>query len=333
MSDDANGHDDTEGTANGHDDTETANGHDDTEGTAESAIPAAMAPPVAAVADSAAAASGWPKGAKTTAAVLAIIAVLGVIGAIVGFSQASSSDDDKSAAEQDVDAANVRADAAEQERDSIAEQASGAQADIDSLNGELGEAAAANDQLSTDLSAATERAETAETQIADAEARIAEAQAQIEEAGGLLPVGIDSSLIPEDLPGNYAITFAEPYCDGFPTCGVLPTQNQARIYSTPEGFLRVEVPGILDAGLFALEGSLYGITDSFTALPQCDGVDQRARVTVTLFARGITIDAPEGEVTRTVDTLNASITIDAPRLSDACPSGLVFYASSFAPTG
>lgn len=278
-------------------------------------------------------ASSWPTSAKTATVILALVAVLGVIGAIVGFSQASSSDDDKSSLEAEVDAAEERAASAEQARDDSA-------AEVEAVATERDDALAESEKLAGDLAAETERADAAEATIADAEAQIEEARAaadearaEIEEGGGLFPFSIDSSLIPDDLPGNYSITFAEAYCDGFPTCGTLPTQNQARIYFTDEQFLRVEVPGILDAGLFALDGSLYGITDSFTALPQCDGADQRARVTVTLYARGITLDVSEETVARAVDSLNASVTIDAPRTSDTCPSGLVFYASAFTPTG
>jgi hypothetical protein len=312
------------------DQTNAGDGSEATSGADPVEPTSAAAPTTAATA--AATSSSWPTGAKTTAGILAVIAVAAIISAIVGFSRASSSEDDADALATDLDAATARADAAEQERDALAAEATEAESAVDALTAERDdlsaardEALAANDQLTSDLADATERAETAETQL--------------EAIGGVLPVSIDSSLIPEegdqaearaDLVGTYSITYAEAYCDGFPTCGTVPTVDEARIYETSDGFLRVEVPGILDAGLFALDGSLYGITDSFTALPQCGGVDQRARVTITLYARGITIDE---DGSRAVDTINADVTIDTPSGEPGCPSGLVFYASTFTPVG
>jgi len=99
---------------------------------------------------------------------------------------------------------------------------------------------------------------------------------------------------------------------------------------TPEQFLRIGVDGILDAGLFALDGSLYGITDSLTALPQCNGVQRRARITITLYAGSISV-LEDG--TRVVNDLNASLTVDAPAEGPDCPAGLAFYAASVVPTG
>ena len=77
------------------------------------------------------------------------------------------------------------------------------------------------------------------------------------------------------MPGVYGITYQEAYCETFTVCGTVPDVTVAEIYTTPEGFLRFRVDGILDAGLFALEpnqdggpteGALYGITDSLIRL-------------------------------------------------------------------
>ena len=260
-------------------------------------------------------------GAKTA---LRLVAVLGVIGTIVGCS--GSSDDDIAALEADVAAARAEVATVEGERDTLAgeletatEQAEQAESAAAEVIDELDAAAAKNEELAAEVAAETERANTAEAALAE-----------LGDIADGFPLILDASLIPENLPGTYNISFAEAYCDGFATCGSVPTATQATVTTTPEGFLRIAVPGILDAGLFALEGSLYAITDSFTALPQCNGADQRARVTLTLYADDATITE---DFTRQVDSIGASITIDTPYEGPDCPNGLVFYASSFTPAG
>jgi hypothetical protein len=263
-----------------------------------------------------------PSGTKS---VLRVLVVLGLVGTIVGCS--GSNDDDIAAVEAERDAALEQVSTVEAERDALADdldaaqaQADDTQAQIDAaveeVTAELDALKAANTELENSVAVEVERADGAE-----------ETLTLISET---FPVSLDASLIPEDLPGTYNITFAEAYCDGFPGCGTVPGATQATISTTPEGFLRVAVPGILDAGLFALEGSLYAITDSFTALPQCNGADQRARVTLTLYADDVTITQ---EGVRQVDSIGASITIDTPYEGPGCPNGLVFYASNFVPAG
>lgn len=249
---------------------------------------------------------------------------------VIGLSACAGDDDDTadSAAqidelEAEVAAATERADAAEAELEELtaeleelgagdAEQIAEVMAEFDAVNEELALARAEIEQL-------TERAETAEARVAE-----------VEEIVGQFPIALDSSLIPDDMPGTYRIDFQEAYCDGFTTCGSPPAPTNATVYWTPEQFLRIGVDGILDAGLFALDGSLYGITDSFTALPPCGETQRRARITMTMYAGSISV---QEDGTRVVNDLNASITIDAPAEGPDCPSGLVFYASSLTPAG
>jgi len=266
--------------------------------------------------------SSWPSQAKATTAVLAIVALAAIAAAIIGFSRDSSSNDDSAVDDTAVDedsAAIARAEAAEQERDDLAAQLAESEDVVATVTAERDEAVAASDQLTTDLAAETERADAAEAVLEELQA-----------IAGQFPIGLDSSLIPDDMPGTYTITYQEAYCDGFSTCGTLPSVNQARVYFDSNQFLRIEVPGILDAGLFALEGSLYGITDSLTALPPCGGADTLARVTITMYAGAISV---ADDATRTVSDVQASITIDASQNGPDCPSGLVFYASRLTPTG
>lgn len=233
---------------------------------------------------------------------------------------ASSQVDDLQA---ELDAANERADAAEAELAEIsAELEELAGVDADRADEVIAAFAAVNEELAlarAEIQQLTQRAETAEGRIAE-----------IEEVAGQFPIQLDSSLIPDDMPGTYRIDFAEAYCEGLTSCGAPPQPTNATIYFTPEQFLRIGVDGILDAGLFALDGSLYGITDSLTALPPCGDIQRRARITITLYAGSISV-LEDG--TRVVNDLNASLTVDAPAEGPDCPAGLAFFASSLTPAG
>ncbi|HSJ91152.1 MAG TPA: hypothetical protein VK917_03740 [Ilumatobacter sp.] len=231
--------------------------------------------------------------------------------------------DDPALDSAELDAAIERAEAAEAERDALAAQLEEMdEADPEAIAAMEAELATAQDELALaqlQLEATTARADTAEARVAE-----------VEEIVGQFPIALDSSLIPEDMPGDYRITFQEAYCAGFSTCGSPPGPTTATVYFTPERFLRIGVTGILDAGLFALEGSLYGITDSFTALPACGETQRRARITLTTYAGSVAV---QEDGTRVVNDLNASITIDAPDEGPDCPGGLVFYASRLIPAG
>lgn len=266
--------------------------------------------------------SGWSSGAKTTVAVLAVLAVLGAIGTIVGFSQASDSDDDVSTAEVERDAEAARADTAEDELETVSSQLEEAEAAGEAVTAERDEAAVERDEA---LAANEALAADVETEAARADA----AEAQLEEIGEQFPVTVDTSLVGLDVAGTYSVSFTEAYCDFATGCGTLPASDSATIGVTPENFLDITVDGILQAGLFAVNGGLYGITDSETAIPPCGDTPRRGRVTITIFPAGITV-AEDG--TRTVDLLEASITLDAPTIGE-CPSGLVFWGAVLTPVG
>jgi multidrug efflux pump subunit AcrA (membrane-fusion protein) len=201
------------------------------------------------------------------------------------------------------------------------------------------EAAAAQaeaEQLATDLEAAQAQAAEAEAQVADttetlealaaAETiRADTAETEVERFSDLFPIEVESTLagIELDQAGTYNLVWNEAYCDTFTTCGTVPRTTQATFTRTPDNFLRVQVPGILDAGLFSVNGSLYAITDSTTALPPCeDGSGPRvARITITTYADDIRI---ESDGSRSVTGLEGAITIDSTSRT-GCPGGLVFY--------
>lgn len=218
-------------------------------------------------------------------------------------------------AEQQLEAAQEEVASLEAERDElVAEVDAATEASADEIARLEDEVAVVQLQADANL----ERAETAEALVAE-----------IETVMGQFPIQLDSSLIPEDMPGSYSITFEEAYCDGFSNCGTVPQPTTAEIYYTDQQFLRIGVNGILDAGLFAMSGSLYGITDTQTLLPPCGDTAQPARITISLYADDIEV-LEDG--TRVVKNVNADITLDA-RPQPGCDAGLRFFAAQLTPNG
>jgi hypothetical protein len=144
----------------------------------------------------------------------------------------------------------------------------------------------------------------------------------------LFPVTVDAALEGLDLAGNYSIEWAEAYCDTFASCGTLPAAGTVTIAVTPEQWLEVDVPGMFTVALFAVQGSLYGITDTDTILPPCGETPQVARVAMTLYADAVTVAA---DGTRTVDRLGAAVTVDGSNSAE-CAGGLAFYGAELTPS-
>lgn len=240
---------------------------------------------------------------------------------------AACSDSDDGQAE--IDAANEAAATASAEVETLTAQLEDAEAAAATA---AGEADAAVEQAATELADAEATNEELSAEVAAESERADAAEEELQAISELVPFEVESTLtgIELELAGTYSIKWAEAYCDTFSTCGTLPAVTEATFVRTPDDFLRLQVPGILDAGLFAIDGSLYGITDSFTALPACpDGTQRRARVTVTAYSDNVVI---EQDLSRDVVRLGSSITVDAPDLPD-CPGGLVFYGAELTPTG
>lgn len=235
-------------------------------------------------------------------------------------------------AETELEAAEAaRADAAEAEVDTLTSELETAQADLATTQTELDTAQTELDTTQADLATTQTDLEAADAALAESQAQVTAetqradtAEAEVARFTNLFPVVVESTLegIELEQAGTYNLAWTEAYCDTFTTCGTLPVTRQASFVQTPDDFLRVTVAGILDAGLFSVDGSLYGITDSLTALPPCpDGTPRRARITITTYANNVEIDA---DGNRSVTGLEGSITVDAPNLP-GCDGGLVFY--------
>lgn len=257
------------------------------------------------------------------------LVALGVAGALI-FAACSGDDD---AADDTADVADTAEQAALEEAEARAEAAEAAaeeaEAEVAALMTRVEDAEAAAEDAEAE---AEEVTSTFEALVASETVRADTAETEVERFTDLFPIEVESTLdgIELEQEGVWNITWVEAYCDTFATCGTLPTVAQATFTRTEDDFLRVQVAGILDAGLFAIDGSLYAITDSETALPACpDGTPRDARITITVYANDIRIDA---DGTRSVTGLEGAITVDS-RTEGDCPGGLVFYGVNLSRTG
>lgn len=245
----------------------------------------------------------------------AVLAGVLIVGAAACSGDDDAADDSaESAAEAEAEAAaEAAAEEAAAEVDELTERAEAAEASLADTEAELADTA---EQL-----AGTQEELAAETARAD------ETQAALDTLGGQFPIVIDSALDGLPLAGTYSLDWAEAYCDTFSTCGQLPARPQVSIAETPEGWLEMVVPDLFTVALFAVQGSLYGITDSEQILPPCGDAPQVGKVAVTLYADGVTV-LEDG--TRTVDRLGASVTVTG-SLQPGCPGGTVFYGVELTP--
>jgi hypothetical protein len=143
----------------------------------------------------------------------------------------------------------------------------------------------------------------------------------------LFPIAFDASLVGVDLVGTYDVALTKAYCEGFATCATLPSVDELTIERTPEGYLELVIDDFVTAGLYRVDGALYAIADSFTAVAPCAATARVARVAVTIYGHGMSV-ADDG--TPQVTDLGASFTVQAPATA-TCPAGLAFYGAQITP--
>lgn len=211
-------------------------------------------------------------------------------------------DDTPDEAAEALAAETARADAAE-------EALAAAEAEVATQTEAAAAATAQVNELTTALTGETTRADTAEQELDDISA--------------LFPITIDSALDGFDIAGTYNLTWAEAYCDTFARCGTLPATTRVTIAPTPEGWLELQVPNLFTVALFAVQGSLYGVTDTTQILPPCGDAPQVSRVTVTIYADGVTI---QSDGSRTVDKLGSAVTVSG-SFAEGCIGGTIFYGA------
>lgn len=310
----------------------------------------------------------WPRNAKLVVAILAIATLLAALGTFAATrSDDDATTDEREQIElltaererlaDELDTANARVESLTAERVEL-------DARIADLDAELAVATSDFEQLTAEqLGLMAERAALQQS-LAAAEAEVAELESLLDTAAdttatlderlavldvqvgylldrairaeeqrdalvGLFPIELDSSLRGADLAGDWSLSWDEAYCTGFATCGTLPGFRQLTITETPAGWLRVTADGVLDAGLFEVEGALHAVAASSTAAPACDGVQRPAHVGLTLYAHGTTVAA---DGTHVIDDLGAAYVVDAPA-TGTCPAGLAVYGAELHPVG
>lgn len=166
-----------------------------------------------------------------------------------------------------------------------------------------------------------------QSRIAGETARANAAITERDALAALFPMTLEADLADVDLVGTYDIDYTKVYCDGFTTCGTVPTVDELKIVETAQGYLRLEMAGFVSAGLFRADGSLYAIASSTTAVPACGTTPRPAVITVTMYPHGLTV-ADDG--TYAIDDLGASFTVQSDAIG-SCPAGLAAYGGQLTP--
>ena len=250
---------------------------------------------------------------------------------MLGASACSGDDDDDDASEsssessaEDTALATAQADLEQAQSDladanaTVADQ----EQEISDLNAKVDTAAAAAVDVQAKLSTQTQRADEAES---DLEAL----QTQVDEFAANFPVTVPASLEPyaDSLVGAYTLHLTEAFCDGLPTCGQQRPDIRSDIIQGPNG-LEWQVPNVFTTGLFMVEGSLFGVTDSdLIAAPCADGTPTNSQVSTTIFADGIVVAA---DGTETLAGLGASLFV-AVNPAGSCGAGNIFFSGTLTP--
>jgi len=296
----------------------------------------------------------WPFGAKLIVAILAVLALAGATWVVVdltsGDEQATTDGSAATVAEltvqrdallADIANANEQIDIAEAERDdalarlavledandSLVDERLGLESQVSTLATTVAGLTRTRDQLTVELAETNARIDVLEGDLAVQKAITATAVSQRDALAALFPMELQATLEQADLAGDYEADITSIYCEGFSNCGTLPAFDELTIVENSNGWLRVEIDGYYDAGLFTVDGSLFAIAESTTAVPACDGVSRSATVSLTLYAHGLVIDDEGGYV---VDDLGASMLVQAPA-TGSCPRGLGFYSVALTP--
>jgi hypothetical protein len=278
----------------------------------------------------------WPRRARIAVAALSVVAVAGVLGTtlqavgddgtdeldaqIVQLTEQRDALADANATlETDLTGATVRLAAVDLEMTAVEAELEAAESRISTLSGDVIEMRIANDSLAADL-AATEIA--LADQVAATEATLAERDA----LAALFPLTVDTTLRGQDLVGTYDVEWLPAYNSGLADIA-LPTVRQLTISRTGEGWLRVDIPGVVRAELMRTDGALFTMVDSTTAVPAVNGVQRVARVAITVYA-GDTTTTVGGATT--VDELGLSIAISTDDVGTV-PGGIALYGAELTP--
>lgn len=293
------------------------------------APPPVVAPPVEPVAPAAPIDEKrpWPGAAKALVAILVVLVLLGVVGTVVGFMQASSTDDDLADVRDELALSQDRVVALEDQLASLGDETGTLSERLDQLMAERDAALIERDAAiaARDEQAAIDEAERAllESQVEELTSEIEAIEEQFEE---LFPLEVRVDLGAVGIAGDYEVSLTEIGCAGLDgLCGSAPSVGDATIGDD----LRLTIPDTLDVPLTVVDGTPFGAADSETIVPPCGEVPRTTSLTMALFGDVVEI-GPEGEVD--VTALGATIVIDAPA-TDECGIGRVWYRASLTPQG
>lgn len=269
-------------------------------------------------------------------ALLAIAAVLGAIGTAAGFDSGDDGATERELRSQVTILTTQRAEALEDiatldsELASLRQQLIDAQDGADGLAGQVGMLEARIASLSAQRDAAQSSADAlaaeltlAQQELAAIQQRLTDVTADRDALARLFPMEFAPSLDAVDTAGTYDVTTKRIYCVGLTTCGSTPSMSDLTIRTTPDGYLRANIPGFVEGGLFRADGAFHLVADSRFVVPACAGVARTAVVTMTIFPGGHAI-ARDG--TRTLTGLDAVITVEAPPVG-SCPAALAFSSA------
>lgn len=296
--------------------------------------------------------ASWPMSAKVLVAILVVATVLGALGTAIA---SSSGNDSAERALQD------RIDTLVQERDGALSDVAALDAELATVQQELLDAQAGNDGLTADITELEARIETLSAQRADAladaaaltvtvgdlEATIADLEGDLVELDGradmldaalksandraaaaiaardnlakLFPINLDGSLRNANLVGKRDVKLTSVFSSG---AALAPKVNSVTISRTASGNLRLDVPGLVEGGLFSADGALHLVASTNTAFPAVDGVARRADVTITLFPASFRVTDDGKQV---VTGVSGVMTVAAPA-TGSTPAALAFYA-------
>jgi len=229
---------------------------------------------------------------------------------LVGLSACAG--DEADTANSQLATANSQLDAANTQNSQLQSDLDDSNATASSLAAENDATKAQNDQLTTQLATETKRADDAEAQIAAAAAKF--------------PVTVTASVDEFNVVGSYNMTFTEAFCTGVPQCGTARPVVNANITQGSNG-LEISVPTVITTGLLDVKGNLIAGNDTDQILV-CNGAPRNARVLITLFVNGVTIDSTGA---KTLNSLGASVFIEQHDTSNGCPDVSVFYGAQLVP--
>lgn len=289
----------------------------------------------------------WPRGGVVLVALLAIAAVLGAVGTAAGF---ASSDDGTTERELrgevavltaertdaldalaalDADLASLRQQllAAQDGAEGLAGQVGVLEARIASVSEQRNAAQGSVDALDAELVLTQQELAGTQQELATTRQRLTDVTADRDAFARLFPMQFAPSIVTGDITGVYDVDATWIYCVGLANCGSTPSMSDLTIRKTAEGYLRANIPGFVEGGLFRADGALHLVADSTVAVPACAGVARTAGVTMTIFPGGYELGR---DGTQTITQLSAVITVEAPAVG-TCPAVLAFTSVDLTP--